>query len=100
MHVFGIDDCARIKKQLNSLVGSKGGGSMQWRFTLRSAVAHEAICWAYGAAFYARRAQHSRGAMLSRAAEILARCSGTNCGTRRGEEESVGDQSRSRPIRE
>ena len=44
MHVFGIDDCARIKKKLNSLFGSKGGGSMKWRFTLRSAVAHEAIC--------------------------------------------------------
>ena len=44
MHVFGIDDGARIKKKLNSLFGSKGGSSMKRRFTLRSAVAHEAIC--------------------------------------------------------
>jgi hypothetical protein len=48
MHVFGIDDCPRIKKKLNSLFGSKGGGSMQRRFTLRSAVAHEAICFDIG----------------------------------------------------
>ena len=39
MHVFGIDDCARIKKKLNSLFGSKGGGSMKRRFTLRPTVA-------------------------------------------------------------
>ena len=43
MHVFGINDCARIQKKLNSLFGSKGGGSMKRRFTLRSAVAHEPI---------------------------------------------------------
>jgi len=48
MHVFGIDDCARIKKKLNTLFGSKGGGSMKRRFTLRSAVAHEAICFDIG----------------------------------------------------
>ena len=37
MHAFGIDDCARIKKKLNSLFGSKGRGSMKRRFTFRSA---------------------------------------------------------------
>ena len=43
MHVFGIDDRARIEKKLNSLFGSKGGGSMKRCFTLRPAVAHEAV---------------------------------------------------------
>ena len=78
MHVFGIDDCARIKKKLNSLFGSKGGSSMKGRFTLRSAVAHEAICFDIGRRRAIRigtvRQKHLENPVVSRAIGLAKGC--------------------------
>ena len=78
MHVFGIDDCTRIKKKLNSLFGSKGGGSMKRRFTLRSAVAHKAICFDIGRRRAIRigtvRQKHLENPVVSRAIGLAKGC--------------------------
>ena len=78
MHVFGIDDCPRIKKKLNSLFGSKGGGSMKRRFTLRSAVAHEATCFDIGRRRAIRigtvRQKHLENLVVSRAIGLAKGC--------------------------
>ena len=78
MHVFGVDDCARIKKKLNSLFASKGGGSMKRRFTLRSAVAHKAICFDIGRRRAIRigtvRQKHLENPVVSRAIGLAKGC--------------------------
>jgi hypothetical protein len=78
MHIFGLDDCARIKQKLNSFLGSKRGGSMKRRFTLRSTVAHEGICFDIGRRRAIRigtvRQKHLENAVVNRAIGLAKGC--------------------------
>src|SRR3990170_3865817 len=43
IHVFGIDDCAGVKKKLNGVFRTEGSSAMERRLSLRSTVAHESV---------------------------------------------------------